>query len=117
MLMLSRLAAQSDRATLTGTVADPTHAGIPGAKIAIRAVATGVEQTTITSAAGVYTLGFLPLGEYTATVTANGFETLRVEPFRLDAGQTRTLNLTMRLGTLSSEVIVTSAAPDLDQAT
>ena len=111
---LCPLAAQSDRATLTGTVADQSHASIARARVTIKALATGLEQTTNTSAAGAYTLSFLPVGRYTASVAAEGLETVRIETFDLNAGQTRTLNFSMRVGAISSEVTVVSDTPDLD---
>jgi hypothetical protein len=115
LALLSPLAAQSDRATLTGTVADQTQGSITGATITIRATATGLEQTTVSSAAGAYTLSFLPVGQYTMSVAAQGFDAVRIEPFPLNAGQTRTLNIMMKIGALSSEVTVVAATPDLDQ--
>jgi hypothetical protein len=115
LALLSPLAAQSDRATLTGTVADQTQGSITGATITIRATATGLEQTTVSSAAGAYTLSFLPVGQYTMSVAAQGFDAVRIEPFPLNAGQTRTLNIMMKIGAVSSEVTVVAATPDLDQ--
>jgi hypothetical protein len=114
-VLLSPLAAQSDRGTLAGTVADQSQGTIPGARITIKAVATGLEQQTVSSAAGVYNLSFLPVGEYTLSVAADGFESVHINQFSLNAGPTRTLNVTMRVGALSSEVTVVSATPDLDQ--
>ena len=106
--------AQMDRAILTGVVMDPSKSVIPGAKINAHAAATGIEYLATANSAGVYTLTGLPVGEYTALVSAKGFETLEVQSFSLEVGETRTLNPTLRLGTVTSNVTVVDAAPDLN---
>jgi len=85
-VLLSPLAAQTDRATLTGRITDPSGALVPGAAVSIKAIATHTEHTTITNSVGAYTLDFLPIGEYTATIAAKGFETLTIAPFVLEVG-------------------------------
>ncbi len=108
------LAAQTDRATLTGVVTDPSHALIPGAQVSLSATATGVERTARTNSAGAYTFSGLLVGEYTASITAAGFETLHIQNFPLAVGETRTLNAVLPVATLSSSVTVVDAAPDLN---
>nr|MCU0248513.1 carboxypeptidase-like regulatory domain-containing protein [Bryobacter sp.] len=46
--------------TLTGQVMDTTGAAIPGAKVTITAVETGVKRVTATSAEGYFTMPSLP---------------------------------------------------------
>jgi len=107
------MTAQVDRAALTGVVLDPSHSAVAGAKVSLRAVATGLDYAATANAAGVYTFTGLPVGEYTASVSAAGFETLQVQTFTLEVGETRTLNPSLRLGAVSSNVTVVDAAPDL----
>jgi len=116
IFLLAPLAAQTDRATLTGTIKDPSGASVPGATVFIKATATQAEHTTTTTAAGAYTLDFLPLGEYTGSITAKGFETLSIETFVLEVGQTRTLNETLSVGAVASQVTVQAGASGLDQS-
>ncbi len=113
-LSILPLAAQMDRAALTGTVLDPSHSVIPGAKITVRSVATGIDYVTQANSAGVYTFTGLTVGQYTASVSATGFETLQVHSFSLEVGETRTLNPSLKLGSVSSNVTVVDAAPDLN---
>ncbi len=105
---------QMDRATLTGVVLDPTRSVIPGAKISARAVATGIDYVAAANSAGVYTLTGLPVGQYTASVSASGFDTLQIHSFALEVGETRTLNPTLQIGSVSSNVTVVDATPDLN---
>src|SRR5258708_5255559 len=89
------LPAQTDRATLTGTILDPSGAGVQGARIRLKAIDTGVERTANTNGVGSYSITSLPVGDYTASVAASGFETVQFQRFTLEVGQTRTLNATM----------------------
>ena len=115
-VLVAPLAAQTDRATLTGTITDHSGGVVPGATVSIRAVATRAEHTMTTNAAGAYTLDFLPIGEYTGTISAKGFETLTIAPFVLEVGQTRILNETMSIGAVQSEVTVQASAGGIDQS-
>jgi hypothetical protein len=110
------LAAQMDRAVLTGTVIDSSKSLIPGAKVTVHAVATGIDYAATSNSAGVYTLTGLPVGQYTASVSAVGFETLQIQAFALEVGATRTLNPALQIGTVSSNVTVVAATPDLNLA-
>jgi hypothetical protein len=110
------MAAQTDLATVTGTVLDQSQSVIPAAKVTVRAIAIGSEHTTFTNTAGAYTLSALPVGQYTASLTAPDFTTVNIEPFNLEVGQTRTLNATLLVGTVESKVSVDAGAADLNQA-
>ena len=110
------LAAQMDRAVLTGTVIDASKSLVPGAKVTVHAVATGIDYNAASNSAGVYTLTGLPVGQYTASVSAVGFEALQIQPFVLEVGETRTLNPALQIGSVSSNVTVQAATPDLNVA-
>jgi protocatechuate 3,4-dioxygenase beta subunit len=56
--------AQVAGGTLTGTVTDSSGAAIPGAKITIRDVATGIAREISTDAAGLYSAPNLLPGSY-----------------------------------------------------
>ena len=60
---------------IVGTVADPSGAVIPNARITAANVATGVSQSTVTSGAGTYTIPNLVVGTYTVTAEGPGFKT------------------------------------------
>jgi hypothetical protein len=109
------LIAQNDRAALTGTITDQSHGAIGSAKVSVKAIATGSEHATLTNSAGAYTLSALPVGQYTASITAVGFAPLSVQRFALEVGETRTLNAVLSVGALTSTVAVVAAAADLNQ--
>jgi uncharacterized protein (TIGR03435 family) len=109
--------AQTDHASLTGTVSDPTQKGIPGARVTVKALATGIEHVVTTNAVGVYSVTSLPVGAYTATFDSPGFDTLRFERLALEVGETRVLNSVLQLGGVKTQISVREPAPDLDQTT
>src|SRR6516165_1599757 len=67
--------AQVVGATVSGTVTDPSGAGIPAAQISIKNTATGVTTSITTDSAGFYTAPNLSPGDYEVTTSAKGFAT------------------------------------------
>jgi outer membrane protein assembly factor BamB len=74
--------------TLSGTITDAADAPIAGAEVALE----GTPLSATTDASGAFTIGAVPIGDYTAAVRATGFETVR-EPVTISEGATTTLNL------------------------
>src|SRR5215468_6447880 len=66
--------AQSDRGTITGTIADPAGAVVASAAIEARNTGTGAVYPVASSATGNYTLAELPVGNYEISVTVPGFK-------------------------------------------
>ena len=54
--------AQTDTATITGTVTDPSGASVVGASIKATNRATGLDYTTGSNEAGIYVLTAIPPG-------------------------------------------------------
>ena len=106
--------AQTDRANVTGGVTDPSQGAVPGARVSLHSLATGSERSALTNGAGVYTFSALPVGQYEISITAEGFQELRIQDFSLDVGETRTLNANLRVAAVSTDVTVVGATPDLN---
>ncbi len=106
--------AQNVTGAIAGTVSDPSGAVIPGAQVIAHDLDTGVNSTATTNSEGVYRIGFLPAGHYQVTVQAAGFQTATLPVFTLEAVQTPTINVTMRVGAGATTVTVTGAPPILD---
>jgi hypothetical protein len=66
--------AETDRGTITGTVADSTKAVIPGANVTATNTETTSKYETISTETGNYTLTQLPVGTYQLTVELPGFK-------------------------------------------
>jgi hypothetical protein len=66
--------AQTHRAAVRGTVTDPNHAVIPGAKVELLNSDTHESRVVTSNSDGEYAITSLPAGDYFLTVQAAGFE-------------------------------------------
>jgi len=98
--------AQIDRSVLEGTVTDPSGASIVGAHVQAVAAETDMIQEQKTNSKGYYRLPGLAVGRYTVTVSSDRFKTNVVENVILRVGQTRTLDVTLQVGTTAEKVEV-----------
>ena len=103
--------AQSDRGSVSGTVTDPTGAGVTGAKITVTNTAMGTQNSTVTTGAGDYTIPELPAGDYSVTVVAPGFTTLVRNGITVSVGETARVDLNLAVGQATTTVTVTADAP------
>jgi len=114
MLISSPLAAQEARATLSGTVTDPSGATLVGAKLTLSNVATGVNANAVTNGQGEYRFLFIDPGTYKLTADATGFKAYVENGIVLNVSQASTIDIKMALGSQSDTVTVTSEAPLLE---
>src|SRR5947207_2991865 len=103
--------AQEVTASITGTVADPTDAPVPGATVTAKDVDRGVTYPAETDAAGVYYIPHLPVGTYDVTVEAKGFASALRKGITLQLDQRARLDVRLALGTVTQVVEVTGSAP------
>ncbi len=103
--------AQTITGSVTGTVTDSSGAAVSGANVTATNADTGVKTPTTTNADGVYVLRFLQIGHYKLTINATGFTTTTVGPFTLEVSQEARIDAKLKLGSLSENVVVTTAAP------
>src|SRR5205814_8285623 len=85
------VAAQVDRATLTGTVTDPTGSVIVGARVEAVSTGTALHRETVTGVNGAYELPGLPIGRYIVTISKTGFKVTQYTNVELSVRQSRTL--------------------------
>ncbi|MCC6859371.1 MAG: TonB-dependent receptor [Bryobacterales bacterium] len=98
--------AQEFRATLQGTVIDPSKATIPSAEVVLRNVDTGIERRTKTDEAGYYLFSFVPPGNYSLTVSAAGFRTRIQEQISLSLNQNARQDVELALGAAAETISV-----------
>lgn len=103
-------AQQALTGTITGTVTDPSEAGIPAAQVTARNVDTGLERTTESGEFGLYTLTLLPVGQYEVTVKKQGFSDKTIGAVRVGVGQSITVEVRMAVGAAATQVEVASGA-------
>src|SRR5262245_55231010 len=66
---------QGGTAQITGAVADPTGAVLPGVDVAVTQAETGLKRSGITNETGLYVLPNLPVGPYRLEASLPGFRT------------------------------------------
>jgi len=98
---------QQESATIVGTVTDSTGAVVPNAKITIANPDKGVTRQLTSNAAGAFSAESLPIGDYTVTAEAAGFERLVRTGIALQVGQILRVDLQLTVGQVTQEVNVT----------
>lgn len=96
---------------VTGRVQDAQGAVVSGANVKLANPATNFERTTDSDANGEFNFPELALGTYTLTITKAGFDTTIVTDIRTSQGQVNTITASLRVGTVSTQVEVSSAPP------
>ncbi|WP_182276246.1 TonB-dependent receptor [Granulicella sp. 5B5] len=95
---------------MTGTVTDPSGAAIPGAKVAVTNVDTGVTVTDSANSAGIYNVRFLQIGRYKIVTTAPGFSKQNYGPFSLEIDQVAKVDVKLAVGANTTTVDVSESA-------
>jgi carboxypeptidase family protein len=106
--------AQETTGGLQGVVKDPSGSVVPGAKVVVTGSTLVGSKEIETDGSGYYRFANLPPGTYTITVTAKGFNSMKREGLNLEVGHLPTVDISLEVGTASTVVEVTSAAPQID---
>ena len=99
--------AQSNYATLTGTVMDPQQLPVAGASVELTAASTGAMRRVVTNQQGLFEAPALLPDEYELKIEASGFAVAR-RTLRLEVGQKSALNVSLSVGSLNEGVKVTA---------
>ena len=100
--------------TVLGQVTDPSGAVVQGATVAIEDPEKGLTRSVKTSKSGEYTLPSLPVGTYTLTVTAPGFETYVASNILVDANKEVKIPAKLTVGSQGESVNVDAGGATLD---
>ena len=107
--------AQETRATLSGTITDPSGAAVAGARLQLlQSLQTGVESKAESSQTGQYRFLYVNPGTYRLTLEMQGFRRMVREGVMLETGQAATLDVTLQLGTQADTITVGAEAPLLE---
>src|SRR5581483_3216580 len=98
-LFSTRLSAQGNtNAAVLGTVTDSGGAVVPNATVRVKNVGTGQEQQVATDGQGRYTVADLPVGNYEAQATAQGFQTTVRRGITLTVGAQAVVDFSLAIG-------------------
>src|SRR5688572_19352440 len=116
VLLAWTAAAQTQTATLRGSVHDASGAVVPNAKLVLTNVAQNRPWSTIANETGEYTFLQIPPGSYSLSVEAVGFKRYSQPQFVLEVAQIAAIDVTLEVGSTSDTVEVRSDAPLLETA-
>jgi len=111
IVVSANASAQTFRGTILGTVIDPSGAAIPGAQVVVKNQGTGTTRTTTSGDAGTYQVPELPVGQYSVTVTKEGFESVTLGDVDVTVASERRVDVTLKPGRVESRVEVRAEVP------
>ena len=107
----SAMAQSATTGAIGGTVTDSGGALLPATTVTVKAVDTGLTRTVKTNASGEYRVTELEPGTYTATFTADGFETYRENSIVVSVGSVATVSPALKVGSVTNTVEVSDETP------
>jgi carboxypeptidase family protein len=110
ILALTAAYAQMNTGEITGVVKDPSGDIIAGATVVALNTATHLKSTTVTNHTGEYLLAQLPVGEYSLTVSTEGFKQAVTANTILHLGDDIRQDFTLEVGVKTELLVVEATA-------
>lgn len=98
--------AQQTLGGITGAVTDTSGAALPNASVTVVDEQTSLTRTVKANSAGLYNFVNLPIGSYTLTFTAEGFEVQKTQHITVQSDRTATVNAALKIGETSTTIEV-----------
>jgi hypothetical protein len=109
-LVCAALLAQADRGSVAGTIFDSSGAVVPSIPLTLRNTATNLTYSTSSNENGSYSFQNLPIGNYTLSAEAKGFQRQEIKGVEVQVNQQAKIDLTMRVGDVTQTVQVDATA-------
>ena len=106
--------AQSESASVSGRVTDPSGAVVPAVDVEIKNVDTNVSQMTSTNGQGFYSFPSLRPGNYLMNVRRQSFRTVSVTGMTLNVQDNVSRNFVLQVGSSSESITVTADAVNVN---
>ena len=115
LLIASNTGAQTQitTGTIQGTVVDANGAVVPGANVEIKNLGTNFSRTLTTDEDGRFTAPLLQPGNYSVTVSKQGFATTVLPDTVLTVGQALSIPFSLKISSVAETVTVTTT-PTVD---
>ena len=107
---LAAALAQDSFGKITGTILDASGAAVAGATVRATNTSTNVATQTLTSSEGIYNILSLLPGEYRVEMVKGGFDTAVTNAVIVSAGQTTSVNGSLKVGGVATTVDVVASA-------
>ena len=110
LLCLPHVGAQQTLGGINGEIEDSTGGVVPGVTVTLTEEHTSLKRTVKSNGSGTYTFVNLPIGTYTLTFTAEGFDVQKTQHITVQANRTATVNAALQVGK-TSETVEVEATP------
>lgn len=101
---------QTITGNINGRITDPSGAVVVGAEVTATNLSTSVSTPTTTNKDGLYSLRFLPVGQYSVSVEAKGFSKEVIPSITLEVAQDVEVDAALKVGSASTSVSVDAGA-------
>src|SRR5580658_2964802 len=108
---------QTQLATVSGAITDPSGAAVPGASVTVVNQGTGVRRSVLSDTAGKYRFAGLPTGTYSLRIEKPEFQSQIRAGVELASAADVTINAQLAIGGLSQETTVNAGAAAIDSTT
>src|ERR1700674_1233706 len=105
-LCVPRAVGQSETASVSGRVTDPSNAVVVDAQVEVRNTVTGAIASTKTNGDGIYVVPSLKPGEYVMSVSKDGFRSVSVTSVTLGVQDVLVRNFVLQIGSSAESVTV-----------
>src|ERR1041384_2682182 len=109
-LAATALLAQTEKATVRGTVTDSTGSVVPDAVITATDIATNIDRKTTSDTNGNYEIPNLQPGTYRVKADKVGFRSFVAASVLVDAGQVRRVDVPLQVGSTAETITVEAGA-------
>jgi hypothetical protein len=104
------LAMAQGNGSISGTISDPSGAGVPSARVSVVEQATGSTRSATPEASGFYTVSPLSPGDYRVVIEAAGFQRFEQRGIALRVDDRLRVDARLQLGAQTEVVSVNSQA-------
>src|SRR5580698_4688011 len=108
---------QTQLATVSGTITDPSGALVPGVSVTIVSQGTGLKRSIATDTAGEYRFAGLPTGNYSLRLEKPGFQAQVRDRLELTSAAEVVINSQLAIGDISQQTTVSASAAAIDSTT
>jgi hypothetical protein len=105
---------QTENASISGRVTDPSGSAVVNAAVQVTNVDTGMTLSVKTNGVGFYIAPGLNPGKYRVTVSKEGFQTVNLTGIQLNVQDYVSKNIELKVGSVSEQVTVVSDAMNIN---
>ena len=105
---------QTAFASISGQIHDPSGGTVAGATVTLSSSDIGFRRNFTSDSAGRYSFTQVAPGTYSLTVSQPGFNTYVQNGIALEIGQSAVQDVSLAVGSLNQEIVVTAEAPPLN---